>query len=129
MRIAVCEDDAFCRAQLEDVLAEYSRHNVHQSIAFSVYGHAEDLLEAAQRKDGFDIYLLDVIMPDMSGIALGRQLREAGHDGKIIYLTVSTEYAIDAFSVQAFNYLVKPIQPQRLMEVLDQAVNAPLSYR
>ena len=51
-----------------------------------------------------------------------QQLRELGNGGEIIYLTTSSDYAIDSYSVRAFFYLLKPIQKERLFEVLDAAV-------
>ncbi len=63
-------------------------------------------------------------MPGLGGIELGARLRELHDGGTIIYLTVSPEYAVDSYAVRAFHYLMKPVGPERLFPILDQAVEA-----
>lgn len=116
MKIAICDDDSLCRAQIVDFLSEY----IHgQDISLSVYSSASALLDDALTLGGFDIYLLDVLMPGINGIQLGIQLRQSDKEGKILYLTSSREYAIDAFKAKASAYLLKPIQKQELYATLD----------
>ena len=83
MRIAICDDEAICLSQVAAVADEY---NKDKGISFDTFSHPEDLLEAAEKIGGYDIYILDVIMPSLNGIELGLKLRDAGYDGKIIYL-------------------------------------------
>lgn len=80
------------------------------------------MLEATEKHGGYDIYILDIVMPNLNGIQLGTKLREAGYDGKIIYLTSSEEYSLDAFRVRAFDYIIKPIQEEAFFKVLDEAI-------
>ena len=53
----------------------------------------------------FDIYLLDILMPELDGIALGRMIRRGDSEVPVIYVTSSTEYALDAFGIHAVGYL------------------------
>jgi len=120
MKIAICDDESRC---LNDAIAaaeEYVK-KVDKSIAFDAFSHPEDLLDACQKQGGYDIYILDVIMPDMNGIQLGEKIRELGLDGKIIYLTSSEEYSLDAFRVKAFDYLIKPLQKEAFFKAVDEA--------
>ena len=80
------------------------------------------LLEQADRLGGFDIYLLDILMPALSGIEVGRRLRAREDGGEIIYLTNSNDFAADSYDVRAFFYLLKPAEEGRLFPVLDGAV-------
>ena len=121
MRIALCDDEESCLLQLRAVAEEYKRERAEKAVTVAAFSHPEDLLEAAEKQGGFDIYVLDVIMPGMTGIALGLRLREAGYDGKIIYLTSSPEYSLDAFRVKAFDYLVKPIERTAFFSTVDEA--------
>lgn len=122
MKIAICDDDSLCLESAIKVMEEYIKDRQDIKIKYSVFSHHEDLLDEVEKNGGFDIYILDIVMPGMNGIALGKRLREEGYDGKIIYLTSSEEYAIDAFSVKAFHYIIKPIKKDVFYEVIDEAM-------
>lgn len=123
MRIAVCDDEAFCIEQYRSAAEQYAATHTDRSVDFDYFSHPDDLIEAAERICGYDIYILDIVMPDMNGIALGKKLREAGYDGKIIYFTSSEEYSLDAFRVRAFNYLIKPISTDTFCRAIDEAAS------
>lgn len=118
MRIAICDDEAACLSRVRAVAEEYKND---KGVGYDIFSHPEDLLEAAEKLGGYDIYILDVIMPSLNGIQLGQKLRDAGYDGKIIYLTSSEEYSLDAFRVRAFDYLIKPISKDAFYRAVDEA--------
>ena len=125
MRIAICDDEAVCRDQVISVARAYAEAHPERNVSFTAFEWTEDLLAAAGKIGGFDVYILDIVMQrDLNGIQLGQKLREAGYDGKIIYLTSSEEYAIDSFKVKAFHYIMKPIEQTVLFSVLDEAYDA-----
>ena len=109
MRIAICDDQQSCLSRAAAAAEEYRKERPERSLRFALFSHPEDLLEAAEKIGGYDIYILDVVMPGLNGIALGERLRSAGYEGKILYLTSSQEYSMDAFRVKAFDYLLKPV--------------------
>ena len=106
MRIAICDDEAVCIEQVRTIAEQYAAGRSDRNFVLESFTHPDDLLEAAEKIGGYDIYILDIIMPDTNGIDLGASLREAGYDGKIIYLTASEEYSLAAFRVRAFDYLI-----------------------
>ena len=61
-------------------------------------------------------------MPGIDGMELAKQVRANGSDAVIIFVTALEEYVFNAFDVRAFNYLVKPIDKNKLNEVLHAAV-------
>ena len=121
MKIAICDDDARCRKQALDLVNAYIVQR-NKEISVSVYDRATALIDAAQRFGGYDIYILDIIMPGMNGIKLGVELRTFDPDGKILYLTSSMEYAYESYQAKAFDYILKPIQQERLFTALDDAI-------
>lgn len=121
MKIAICDDDALCLGSVLDLVTEYTRQK-EQEISVSTYTRASDLMEDSQRIGGYDIYILDVLMPRTNGIELGLQLRDAGFDSRILFLTSSTDYAIAAFKVKASDYLLKPVKKDELFSALDEAI-------
>ena len=118
LHIAVVDDDA---RELERTAALVERWGsaLWKLAAFSS-GRA--LLSAMDAGAAFELYLLDVVMPEMDGVELGRALRERDKDGAIVYVTTSPDFALDSFAVWPLQYLLKPVEPKRLYEVLDRAV-------
>ena len=121
MRIAICDDEAVCIEQVRTIAEQYTAGRPERTFVLEGFTHPDDLLEAAEKIGGYDIYILDIIMPDMNGIDLGARLREAGYGGKIIYLTASEEYSLAAFRVRAFDYLIKPVSEQTFIRTIDEA--------
>lgn len=121
MKIAICDDERICIEQVMAVATRYAASHADRRFTFDTFFHPEDLTEAAEKIGGYDIYILDVVMPGMNGISLGVKLREAGYDGKIIYLTSSSEYSLDAFRVRALDYLIKPIEDGSFFKAMDDA--------
>lgn len=121
MKIAICDDEKSCLAEIQALAEEYSKEHRTQ---FEMFSHPDDLLESARKTGGFDIYVLDIVMPNTNGIELGKKLREEGYDGKIIYLTSSAEYSLDAFRVRAFDYIIKPISREAFFNTVDDAAEA-----
>ncbi|MCB6366556.1 LytTR family DNA-binding domain-containing protein [Intestinibacillus massiliensis] len=122
LRIAICEDMPSEAVHIEQMLAGYQARVPQLQIAHSVFGSAEVLLQAVNAGQRFDLYLLDIVMPGMDGIELVRALRGEGCRSAVIYLTASPEYAVQAFSVRATNYMVKPVSSRAFYEALDEVV-------
>lgn len=122
MKIAICDDESLCLEQIKPVVQEYIKDNPEKGLNAEFFSYPDDILEAAEKCGGFDIYILDVIMPGMTGIEVGINLRNSGYDGKIIYLTSSEEFSLDAFRVKAFDYLIKPISKDIFYKTVTEAI-------
>lgn len=119
--IAICDDEAWYVQQTTNFVREYLQRRPEWPAQVHAFQRGQELLYQVEETGGFDLYLLDIIMPELNGIQTGQQLRELGNGGEIVYLTTSSDYAIDSYSVHAFFYLLKPIEKERLFEVLDAA--------
>ena len=122
LRIAICDDEENHLNQTAALLRTYlrSRPGLHGQTETFRSGGA--LLARAECAGGFDLYVLDILMPELSGIDTGRRLRALGEGGEIVYLTSSNDYAADSYDVRAFFYLLKPVEERKLFQVLDGAV-------
>lgn len=120
MRIAICDDDKLSRSEVTQLLKAYIQQSGRE-ISLSVYENGTELLEDARRTSGFEIYILDVLMPLLNGIDLGVQLRELDPDSKIIYLSSSPDYAVRATRARVWEYLLKPVDPGALFSSLEEA--------
>ncbi len=120
MRIALCDDDVQCGLQLHDLMSEYITLNPDKEIVFSIYSSAEELLNAVEKTGDFDLYILDIVMSGINGIDLALKLRDLGSSSKIVYLTSSVEFALDAFKVRAYHYILKPIKEDEFFSILNE---------
>ncbi len=112
MRIAICDDDPREQEQFEQALRGWDPTRGAERF---LDGAA--LLEAAKRQPRFDIVFLDVYMPGENGVDIARRLRELSPETGIAFVTTSREHAVDAFSLHALHYLVKPVTTQDVVEV------------
>lgn len=67
-----------------------------------------------------DVVFLDIVMPDMDGLALGEKIQELLPNVEIVFTTGYDKYAIDAFNLHAIDYLLKPVQEVRLQKTLER---------
>ena len=74
-------------------------------------------------KNSVDVIFLDINMPDMNGISLGKIISKMCPDMKIIFITAYKDYAVDAFEIKAFDYLLKPYSESRIKSLLKSLVN------
>ncbi|MDO4269710.1 MAG: LytTR family DNA-binding domain-containing protein [Eubacteriales bacterium] len=123
MRIALCDDQEEALSAIRGLLADFSAdHPAHDIHTFS-FSSGRALLGAVKNTGGFDLYLLDILMPDISGIDLAEQLSSVVVKPYVIFLTTSVEYTLHAFSVQARNYLLKPVTREALFTALHTALS------
>lgn len=114
MYIAVVDDEKVIR---EDICELIEKQRPESSVeAFST---GEELLASEGR---FDIVFLDIQMDGMNGIEAARSLRERQEETVLIFITGIKEYVFDALDLYAFQYLLKPLNEKKFVEVLDRAV-------
>lgn len=123
MRLAICDDDERELNVLRDELAEYQRQHAAESIVYTIFRDPMELL-ADDEKQAFDVAVLDIMMPKMNGIDLGRKIKEGNQDTILIFLTSSTDFALDAYGIHAERYIIKPVVRDQLFEALDYALKA-----
>lgn len=121
LRFALCDDDPAALSSHRAMVEKYFSRRPDLAGELTIFSTPGDLLAAAGQRC-FNIYLLDVLMPDENGIRLGSELRELDRNGVFIYLTSSPDFAVDAYAARAFHYLLKPIEQEQLFQALDEAV-------
>ncbi|MDE7324882.1 MAG: LytTR family DNA-binding domain-containing protein [Lachnospiraceae bacterium] len=122
LKIAVCDDNLSERDYLAETVIFWARRNRHL-VELMPYTNAKAFLfDYGQEKD-FDILLLDVEMPEISGIELAKTVRAENRVVQIIFITGYYEYFSDGFDVSALHYLIKPVDGEKLFPVLDRAVS------
>jgi two-component system response regulator LytT len=116
MRVIVVDDEAPARSELRHLLGAHPQ--------MEVVGEAASARDALVLAAGCDVIFLDVEMPGASGIDAARLVRGRTEPPAVVFVTAHAAYAVDAFAVEAFDYLVKPVEPERLARVVERLVQA-----
>lgn len=117
MKIAVCDDTYSFLTDTQETIKRWP--NRPDGTAISLFCDADALIEA-HRVDPFDVIFLDVVMPLLNGIQAAGEIRRKDKNVKIVFLSVSPEFAVDSYTVKADNYLLKPVEQQKLFDCLDE---------
>ncbi len=121
MQIALCDDEKACHKTIQDLIGQYRQANPDRSLLLSSFYSGKELLNHVDERGGFDLYILDCIMPEMDGIELGTALRKRNDHGLFFYLTTSPDFALDSYRVDALDYLLKPVDEPLFFRSLDKA--------
>ena len=123
MKIALCDDEKSYHGKILELIGQYRETKPGSTLLLSSFYSGKDLLNHVDEYGGFDLYILDCIMPGMDGIELGAALRRRDDHGMLIYLTTSPDFALDSYRVDAFDYLLKPVDKELFFRILDKAFN------
>lgn len=88
----------------------------------TLFSNAVDLLWAIEQGQRYDLVLLDILMPSMTGMDAAREIRHFDQDVKIVFLTSSTEFGVESYTVNAYDYILKPIQKTQMFVLLDKVI-------
>ncbi|MEA4900642.1 LytTR family DNA-binding domain-containing protein [Desulfitobacterium sp.] len=116
LRALLVDDESPARKELRYLLKPFSE--------IQIVGEADNALEALELINNleYSVVFLDIEMPGLQGIELAKQLQERGNSPAIIFITAHEEFAVEAFSVNALDYLLKPINSKRLEQALQKVI-------
>ena len=115
MKIAVIDDSAEDRKLLAEKIQNFC---LRESLIYEIrsFSSGNEFLLAS--REDWDIIFLDIFMNEIDGMTVARTLRGNNVSSLIVFTTSSRDYAIESYDVRAFHYLVKPIEQDKLDEVL-----------
>lgn len=116
MQMVICDDTQKDIEALKALLIAYSAQ--HEVIDFT--DGLDLIVQLETRKIQPTIIFLDIYMPTINGVEVAKKIRHLNPKAKIIFTTSSEDHYSDAYNVFAFNYLLKPLDENRVIEVLDQ---------
>ncbi len=123
LTLCICDDEPGDVSSIRALAERFAVEHPEFPLQIQTFSSAFDLLEHLEGTGGFDIYLLDVVMPHVNGVELAKRIRSRGEAAEIVFLTVSPEYALDAFDVAACGYLIKPVEKEKLDKILLSAAH------
>ncbi len=116
MHIAICDDSAREIEHLHRIITA----NTDGQIPADTFVSSAELAKTIQNGTRYDAVFLDIDMPAMSGLELGRLIKTLTPKTMIVFFTSYPQYAVDAFDCEAFHYLLKPVDPIKLTQVLER---------
>lgn len=118
LRVVLIDDEAPARARLRDLIGDCAA-----AVPAGVVGEASNGREALDllASTPADLVLVDIRMPQMSGIEFARHALALESPPAIVFVTAYDEYAVQAFELRALDYLLKPVRRARLQDALERA--------
>jgi two-component system response regulator AlgR len=114
LQVLIVDDEALARSRLRTLLADCEAPS---AVVAGEAANAAGAMELLLRQH-FDLVLLDVHMPGADGLTLAQTLRSMAHAPAVVFVTAHAEHAVDAFELEAADYLTKPVRLERLQAAL-----------
>jgi two-component system, LytTR family, response regulator len=114
MRVIIVDDERLARTELRNLLKDYPE--------IEVIDEAQNAAESLQKIEALkpDVVFMDIQMPDSTGIEVMKQLKMLSDIPKVVFVTAYDEHAIEAFRLNALDYLMKPVDPKILEETIEK---------
>lgn len=123
INVAICDDEIKICSHIENILIDILSHKFLEFDIDAFYS-GEALCEEIERIK-YDLVFLDIELPKMNGVEIGKYIRETKNDNitQIVYISSQQEYAMELFKVRPIDFLVKPLDEKQLENVIDVYIN------
>ncbi len=112
VHIAICDDNLDELFRISALLEHY-RQEIDSSVTYDAFHSATELLEI-MRTRRYDLLLLDILMPGVTGMEAAKEIRRSDNEIPIIFLTSSRDFAIESYRVDAKDYILKPAHKDQI---------------
>lgn len=119
--IAICDDDP-TQLELLAVLTTEWIQTSQTKASIRQFIHPDELLRSCE-KQRYHLYILDIVMPMLNGIEVGKAIRERDQEAFILYITSEPSFALQSFAANPIDYLLKPIDKEQLFRTLSRAAS------
>ncbi len=127
MKVIIVEDEVLAQQELNWLIKEHSQMEI-----VGTFDDGMDVLKYLQHHQ-VDAIFLDINIPSLDGVLLAQNISKFAHKPFIVFITAWKEHAVEAFELEAFDYILKPYQESRIIGMLQkleaayQQQNAPVS--
>lgn len=123
MNIAICDDSSLARKSLTNLLEIYFSK---KSMTYRIdqYDNGIELLYEVEDGRAYDVIFLDIFMEKLLGIEVAKKLRKLKYNGEIIFLSESSDFAVESYDVKASGYILKPLDYEKLCLSIDRTIHS-----
>jgi len=118
MKVIIVDDERLARNELRNLISEFPEIEIIDEAT-----NAQEALTKISEQQP-DVVFMDIHMPNTNGIEALKQLKELDEIPKVVFVTAYDEHAIEAFRLNALDYLLKPVDPTRLNETISKLLKA-----
>ena len=122
MKITLCDDTKSDLIAITNILESYAKKN---NFPIEIESNSDPVLllnKVKMKPEEYRIFFLDIVMGDYNGVDLAAIIKRYCPDAVIVFTTTSKEFAIEAFGVRAFDYLLKPLNKKKVFECIENIV-------
>lgn len=118
-KVAICEDNQDQKKYIKELIEKLEIPDIQE---IDTFDSGETLVEAYKRGNQYSIILLDMQMDELNGIETGEIIQRYDKNVIIIIVTSILEYAVDGYSINAFDFILKPINEMKFQKILYKAI-------
>lgn len=123
MNIMICDDQKSELENIKQIVSEYAKAHSEFFIKVDCFLNPLDMLYEISKNGVPDIALIDICMPGVLGTEIAKEIKSKdGDNTDIIFLTTSSDFAVEAFALHVNDYLTKPFTKERLADTLDRVI-------
>lgn len=126
VHIAICDDLAQDRKYLYELVTDYIESGDIRAV-ISAYRSGEELLESDL--SSIDLIFLDIYMGKIDGMETAKELMRKNRTAQVVFTTTSPDFAVEAFAIDAFHYLLKPVKKEDLFRILNRFMDSISAMR
>lgn len=119
IKVAICDDEPHMAQEISDHLSTYMEERRMSAYSVSCFSNGRSLLES---DCNFDLIFLDIQMEQPDGMETARLLRQRSNHSLMVFVTILKEFVFDAFEVEAYDYLIKPLDGNHFRRTMDRAI-------
>ena len=120
-RVAIVDDNSTDAEFIQGILNRWAEQRL-ADIQAEVFSSAENFLFRYAEDKNWDILLLDIEMGAMDGVTMAKRVRQNNEAVQIVFITGYSDYIAEGYEVAALHYLMKPVKREKLLTVLDRAL-------
>jgi len=121
IKFAICDDEPLMVQEISNQLSQYMSGRQITSYCVSSFSNGRSLLDS---DCDFDVIFLDIQMGELNGMEIAKELRQRRNHSLLIFVTVLKECVFDAFEVEAYDYLIKPLASNHFSRTMDRVIKS-----